>query len=62
MSAVSPVSSRLRSAATPGRIAAAAAVGFSVIAAFQAALALGAPFERPLSAVRTADSFRRRCA
>ena len=44
MSAVPPVSSRLLRTATPGRIAAAAAVGFSVIAAFQAALALGAPF------------------
>ncbi len=35
---------RLRGAATPRRTAAAAAAGFSVIAAFQASLALGAPF------------------
>ncbi|TDK25507.1 hypothetical protein E2F48_09650 [Arthrobacter crusticola] len=35
---------RLRCAATPERTAAAAAAGFSVIAAFQASLALGAPF------------------
>ncbi|MHA7261813.1 hypothetical protein ACX80W_01280 [Arthrobacter sp. TMN-37] len=34
---------RLRGAATPTRTAAAAAAGFSVIAAFQASLALGAP-------------------
>ncbi len=34
----------LRGPATPKRTAAAAAAGFSVIAAFQASLALGAPF------------------
>ncbi|WP_159800760.1 hypothetical protein [Arthrobacter zhaoguopingii] len=34
----------LRGAPTPQRTAAAAAAGFSVIAAFQASLALGAPF------------------
>jgi hypothetical protein len=44
MSAVSPSPARLLGASTPQRTAAAAAVGFSVIAAFQAALALGAPF------------------
>lgn len=44
MSAVRSIPFRLSRAATPGRVAAAAAAGFSVIAAFQAALALGAPF------------------